>query len=349
MSATRRLAGFVPLIALLFVLCPADAGAQSIPSSCGGVTTTHVARQYPLIPPEPLYEMWVETKREPITLCVGEVQAEGWVAGFGGASIKRAFSYARVYKVEAVTPGTRSSYGRHWFIFAFIWFNQGMTAGSAHIHVPPQHSPKYQCEAIGGTWNQTFGVCENANTPIIVDVGNDGYRLTDARRGVQFDINADGSPDQVAWTHPNGDDAFLVFDRNGNGRVDDGTELFGDASPIYASGSEPRAANGFDALLALERDDFGGGVPDGIIDHNDAAFEHLYLWHDENHDGKSQPRELTRVNRTNIVGFGTEAKEKKRVDKHGNEFRLKGVIYIKHRNGKIKTQDVWDIWLRRDS
>jgi hypothetical protein len=112
--------------------------------------------------------------------------------------------------------------------------------------------------------------------------------------------------------------------------------------------AEPRAANGFDALLALERAEFGG-VADGIIDHHDAAFRDLYLWRDANHDGRSQPRELTPVSRTNIVGFGTVAKEKKRVDQHGNKFRLKGVIYVKLPNGKIKTQDVWDVWLRRES
>ena len=339
----------LPLLAGVAVLmAPSVGAAQSIPSACGPVQKNHVARQYPSIPPEPLYEMWVETIRDPVTICPAEVQSEGWVAGFGGAGVKRAVFNARMYKVEAVTPGNRSSYGRHWFIFAFGWFDQGMTARNAHISVP-MHTPQQQCAAVGGTWNYELGICEVANSPIIVDVSNDGYRLTNARQGVPFDIDADGTPDQVAWTHPNGDEAFLVFDRNGNGRVDDGAELFGDATPMYASAAEPRAANGFDALLALERTEFGGGVPDGIIDRHDAVFRDLYLWHDANHDGRSQPRELTRVAHTDIVGFGTTAKEKKRVDEHGNEFRLKGVIYVKPRDGQIKTQDVWDIWLRRES
>ena len=347
MPASRRLAVLIPIVGAMVLLYPSPGAAQIIPTACGGIATRHIARQYPSSPPEPLYEMWVETQRQPISLCIAEVQSEGWVAGFGGASIKRAFAHARVYKVQPVTKGQRSSYGRHWFIFAFIWFDQGMTAGSANIWVPV-HTPQQDCASIGGEWNYELGICEAANTPIVVDAGNDGYRLTSATRGVQFDIDADGMPDQVAWTHPKGDEAFLVFDRNGNGKIDDGSELFGDATPVYAGMTEPRAANGFDALLALERADFGG-LPDGVIDRNDAVFRDLYLWRDENHDGRSQPRELTPVSKTSIVGFGTVAKEKKRVDQHGNEFRLKGVLYVKRPNGKIKEQDVWDVWLRRES
>jgi hypothetical protein len=290
----------------------------------------------------------VETIRDVVTLCPAEVQSEGWILGFGGAGSKRAIFNARMYKVESVTPGNRSSYGRHWFIFAFMWFDRGMSSGTANIRVP-MHTPQQQCAANGGTWNSQFGYCEIQNCPVIVDVGNDGYRLTSARKGVEFDLDADGETESVSWTHPNGDEAFLVFDRNGNGKVDDGSELFGDSTPMYAAYAEPRAANGFEALLALERSDFGGGVPDGIIDAQDAVFKDLYLWHDANHDGKSQQRELTRVIDTNIVGFGTAAKEKKRVDEHGNEFRLKGVLYVKNRSGKVKPQDVWDIWLRRVS
>ncbi len=54
------------------------------------------------------------------------------------------------------------------------------------------------------------------------------YKLTSVENGVSFDIDADGTPQQTAWTAPEDDSAFLAIDRNGNGTIDDGSELFGD-------------------------------------------------------------------------------------------------------------------------
>ena len=71
-------------------------------------------------------------------------------------------------------------------------------------------------------------------SPIIVDTARDGYRLTSVANGVYFDVNADGTPERTAWTRRDSDDAFLAMDRNGNGRIDDGTELFGNYTPAYA-------------------------------------------------------------------------------------------------------------------
>ena len=85
---------------------------------------------------------------------------------------------------------------------------------------------------MGGTW--TGVSCIMPNCPIIVDTANDGYHLTSVEDGVRFDLDADGTPELVAWTRPGSDDAFLAIDRNGNGRIDDGTELFGNHTPVYA-------------------------------------------------------------------------------------------------------------------
>ena len=62
-------------------------------------------------------------------------------------------------------------------------------------------------------------------SPIVVDTARDGYRLTSVKNGVHFDVNADGTPERTAWTRRDSDDAFLAMDRNGNGRIDDGTRV----------------------------------------------------------------------------------------------------------------------------
>lgn len=65
-------------------------------------------------------------------------------------------------------------------------------------------------------------------SPIVIDVLGNGYRLTNVAWGVSFDLRATGTAIQTAWTEAGSDDAFLVLDRNGDGQINSGAELFGD-------------------------------------------------------------------------------------------------------------------------
>ena len=78
----------------------------------------------------------------------------------------------------------------------------------------------------------------------MIDVAGNGYDLTSASEGVTFNIDGLGAAEQLAWTRLNSDDAFLVLDRNGNGTIDNGMELFGD---ITFPPNSPEM-NGFFAL-----------------------------------------------------------------------------------------------------
>lgn len=339
----------IVLTTMVFLGCSLAAAVPDVYAQydCGAITRSHAGWQ---VMDRPRYEIQVATERGTVALCplLVEVQTEAWIHGTGGADVDRNPWVAWV-QFSMVVPTDRTAYstGKHWLIINLgFWTQYPPTSGSAYIWPPPPKNFDL-CIEMGGQW--VDGTCRMENTPIIVDVENDGYELTSARNGVFFDLDADGEKERVAWTDPNGNEAFLVLDRNGNGRIDDGTELFGDRSPIYRDTPEPRAQNGFDALLALEKPDYGRVSADRIIDRRDAAFDRLFLWHDANHDGISQPGELMPVRDTKIVGVGTTAKEKRRVDKYGNRFGLKGLIYIERPNGKIKSQDVWDIWLKRDS
>lgn len=64
-------------------------------------------------------------------------------------------------------------------------------------------------------------------SPIVIDTEGNGFDLTAAFNGVRFDITGTGIPLQTAWTTAGSDDAFLVLDRNANGLIDSGKELFG--------------------------------------------------------------------------------------------------------------------------
>ena len=69
------------------------------------------------------------------------------------------------------------------------------------------------------------------NSPLVIDTKGNGFKFTSASDGVMFDIDADGVPDRVGWTKNDSDDAWLAIDRNGNGVIENGSELFGDVTP----------------------------------------------------------------------------------------------------------------------
>jgi hypothetical protein len=154
-----------------------------------------------------------------------------------------------------------------------------------------------------------------------VDLSGKGFNLTNAAGGVRFDISGTGHPIQIAWTAPGNDNGFLFLDRNGNGVVDGGNELFGNFTPQPQS-SRP---NGFLALAEFDKP-ANGGNGDGVIDARDAVFGKLRVWVDANHDGISQPNELFTLSEVGIVSISLDYSVSSRTDPNGNIFRYRSKI-----------------------
>jgi Ca2+-binding RTX toxin-like protein len=139
------------------------------------------------------------------------------------------------------------------------------------------------CDWCSEKWTKLFGDATNARVPVdplILDLDNDGFNIESKKYGVHFDLNCDGFAEKINWTSK---DAILSIDLNGNGAIDNGSEVFGDYH-LLADGT--RASNGFEALAQYDKNG------DGIIDENDDIFHKLMLWVDLNGNGVSEKGEL---------------------------------------------------------
>jgi hypothetical protein len=142
-----------------------------------------------------------------------------------------------------------------------------------------------------------------------------------------------GSPRH--WPTPS--TPWLALDRDGSGAIEDGSELFGSATPL-ASGRLAR--HGFEALAEL--DDNG----DGLIDERDRVWPHLVAWSDTDGDGFSQPDELTPLRSLGLVAISLAYEIAPRCDDHGNCERERSRVWWRDARGDLRVGAVIDLHLR---
>ncbi|CAG0123806.1 partial Serine-aspartate repeat-containing protein D, partial [Rhodocyclaceae bacterium] len=138
-------------------------------------------------------------------------------------------------------------------------------------------------------------------TPIVIDLNGDGIQTISRENALgSFDLLGNGNPIQSGWL--SGNDGFLAVDRNGNGRIDDISELFGG----NAKGA------GFAMLASYDSNG------DGVVNAGDARFADLRIWQDANGNHQTDAGELMTLAQAGVSSLNASYDELPFMDANGN-------------------------------
>lgn len=170
---------------------------------------------------------------------------------------------------------------------------------------------------------------ESANSPLILDIDGDGVETIGKSAGIHFDLDCNGFAEQTGWVGK--DDGLLVWDRNGNGKIDDGSELFGN-NTVLANGQ--KAANGFAALAELDSNG------DGRVDANDIDFSQLRVWKDGDSNAQVGSAEFLTLAQAGVQSMAVDYTQQGQTDAHGNQ-HLQAGQFIGTDGLNHAMDDVW--------
>lgn len=161
--------------------------------------------------------------------------------------------------------------------------------------------------------------CDQRVDPLVLDTLGNGVAIGNVSGGVKFDINNIGVGQEMAWLRANTDDALLVRDLNGDGRITNGSELFGTSTVLS---DEYYGAHGFKTLSDSDLN------RDGVINASDAIFTKLQLWFDRNANGVSDAGELAPASDF-IDSISLDFVTVQETDRNGNTIFAKSDVMMK--------------------
>jgi Ca2+-binding RTX toxin-like protein len=166
-------------------------------------------------------------------------------------------------------------------------------------------------------------------SPLILDLDGDGVETTHISAGTHFDHDGNGFAEATGWV--GAQDGLLVMDRNANGRIDNGHELFGN-NTLLPDGSY--ASNGFAALAALD------GNGDGKVSAADSAWSQLRVWKDANANAVADVGELLTLAAAGVSSIATACSPLHAIEANGNE-HLQAGTYTTTAGTARTIEDVW--------
>ncbi|NCS03658.1 MAG: hypothetical protein GPJ06_16725, partial [Microcystis aeruginosa G13-11] len=126
--------------------------------------------------------------------------------------------------------------------------------------------------------------------PLVIDLAGNGLEVNNVKTSnIFFDIDGDGYAENTAWVSP--EDGILTIDLNGDGTINNITEIF---SENYGDGT---AKSGIEALTTLD------STKNGIISASDDQFNQILVWQDLNQNGISEANELKTLAQHNITSI----------------------------------------------
>ncbi|WP_260862693.1 calcium-binding protein [Citrobacter sp. Marseille-Q6884] len=174
-----------------------------------------------------------------------------------------------------------------------------------------------------------LGPPADARSPIILDLDGDGIETTSSQNYTFFDHDGNGFAENTGWVGK--DDGLLVLDRNDDGSIDTGGELFGNNTRLI---NGKLAQNGYEALKELDEN------RDGLINNLDSAWQQLKVWQDKNGNGLVDESELLSLDEVSVAEITTGYQSSDYVDAQGNAHKQTSTITMD--DGSVhNSADVW--------